>query len=76
MIVDHGRSMNTPNDPITNAWINLFICITTNDMNEFYMALSGHTPNPNSKKHYTWEEVNKTAQVKDYKRHSKLKVSR
>ena len=53
------RSMNQRNKAIIDAWVRFYICITTNDMNEFYKALSGKLPRKGSKKHYTWEMANK-----------------
>lgn len=55
-----GRSMNQCNEAIIDAWVRLYICITTNDINEFYQALSGKVPRKGSKKHYTWEMANKS----------------
>ena len=57
--MNEGRTLNQHSDPIKRAWINLFICITTDDVNAFYMALAGHVPR-NSESHATWDEVNKT----------------
>ena len=58
--MNHGeRSMNQRNAAIIDAWVRLYICITTNDMNEFYKALSGNVPRKGANKHYTWEMVNK-----------------
>ena len=53
------RSMNQCNEAIIDAWVRLYICITTNDINEFYKALSGNVPRKGAKKHYTWEMANK-----------------
>ena len=36
------RSMNQSNEAIIDGWVRLYICITTNDINEFYKALSGN----------------------------------
>ena len=56
-----GRTLNQSTDPIKKAWLNLYVCITTEDINAFYMALSGHTPRE-CDNHYTWNEVHKTAE--------------
>ena len=53
------RSMNQSNEAIIDGWVRLYICITTNDINEFYKALSGKVPRKGVKKNYTWETVNK-----------------
>ncbi len=58
-----GQHMNQRNDMIVNAWINLWICITTKDMHEFYKALGGNTPRAHGH-HYTWDEANKPWPVK------------
>ena len=39
-----GRNINQRNAAIIDAWVRLYICITTNDINEFYKALSGNVP--------------------------------
>ena len=58
--MNHGeRSMNQRNAAIIDAWVRLYICITTNDMNEFYKALSGNVPRKGAKKNRLWEMVNK-----------------
>ena len=54
-----ARSMNQRNAAIIDGWVRLYICITTNDINEFYKALSGNEPRKGVKKHYEWEMVNK-----------------
>lgn len=51
-----GRRMNKHGDPIRQAWLNLFICITTDDVNAFYNALSGR-PVRDSGHHVTWDEA-------------------
>ena len=53
------RSMNEHNAAIIDGWVRLYICITTNDINEFYKALSGKVPRKGVKKHYEWEMVTK-----------------
>lgn len=73
MNVENGRSLNTRNPAVVNAWINFYICITTNDVNEFYKALSGNNPRKKGH-HYTWEEVNKTREP--YKTTHKIKPKR
>ena len=60
------RSMNQRNAAIIDGWVRLYICITTNDINEFYKALSGNVPRKGVKKYYAWETANKP-----YKRNSK-----
>lgn len=68
---ESGRTMNQRNDAIADAWVRLWICITTNDINEFYEALSGHQPRA-SGKHYTWDTVNNAKPInkrkKDFKK--------
>ena len=54
-----ARSMNQSNEAIIDGWVRLYICITTNDINEFYKALSGKVPRKGVKKHYEWEMVTK-----------------
>ena len=54
------RSMNQRNKAIIDAWIRLYICITTNDINEFYKALSGNVPRKGPNKYRLWETVNKS----------------
>lgn len=54
-----GRSMNQRNNAIIDGWVRLYICITTNDINDFYKVLSGKVPRKGVKKNYTWETVNK-----------------
>lgn len=54
-----GRSMNQRNAAIIDGWVRLYICITTNDINEFYKALSGKVPRKGVKKHYEWEMATK-----------------
>lgn len=54
-----ARSMNQRNAAIIDGWVRLYICITTNDINEFYKALSGKVPRKGVKKHYEWEMVTK-----------------
>ena len=54
-----ARSMNQRNAAIIDGWVRLYICITTNDINEFYKALSGNVPRKGVKKHYEWEMVTK-----------------
>lgn len=49
-----GRSMNQRNAAIIDGWVRLYILITTNDINEFYKALSGKVPRKGVKKHYEW----------------------
>ena len=53
------------------ARVRLWICITTNDINEFYEALSGHQPRA-SGKHYTWDTVTNAKPInkrkKDFKK--------
>ncbi len=61
-----GRNMNQRNAAIIDAWVRLYICITTNDINEFYKALNGKVPRKGGKKNYIWEMVNKP-----YKRNRK-----
>lgn len=39
-----GRNINQRNEAIIDGWVRLYICITTNDVNEFYKALSGKGP--------------------------------
>ena len=51
------RSMNQRNAAIIDGWVRLYICITTNDINEFYKALGGKVPRKGVKKHYEWEMV-------------------
>lgn len=48
-------------DPLKMAWLNLWVCITTNDIQEFYNALNGGKPKKirESENHPTWDEVNK-----------------
>ena len=53
------RSMNQRNAAIIDAWVRLYICITTNDINEFYKALNGNVPRKGPKKYRLWETVNK-----------------
>lgn len=53
-----GRSMNQRNAAIIDGWVRLYICITTNDINEFYKALGGNTPREGTTHHYTWETAN------------------
>ena len=47
------------NAAIIDGWVRLYICITTNDINEFYKALSGKVPRKGVKKHYEWEMATK-----------------
>lgn len=54
-----GRNINQRNAAIIDGWVRLYICITTNDINEFYKALSGKVPRNGVKKYYTWETANK-----------------
>lgn len=70
MTVENGRSLNTRNPAIVNAWINFYICITTNDVNEFYKALSGNNPRKKGH-HYTWDEVNKTKPLNKHRKNLK-----
>ena len=42
-------------DPLKMAWLNLWICITTNDIQEFYKPKKIRE----SENHHTWDEVNK-----------------
>ena len=60
------RSMNQSNEAIIDGWVRLYICITTNDINEFYNALSGHEKRKGAKNYHLWEMVNKP-----YKRNRK-----
>lgn len=46
--------MNQRNKAIIDGWIRLYICITTNDVNEFYKALSGNVPRKGVKKYYPY----------------------
>ena len=65
------RSMSQRNTAIIDGWVRLYICITTNDINEFYKALSGKLPRKGVKKNYTWETANKP-----YERKKRNKISR
>lgn len=53
------RSMNQSNEAIIGGRVRLQICITTNDINEFYKALSGNVTRKGAKKYRLWETVNK-----------------
>ena len=53
------RSMNQSNEAIIDGWVRLYICITTNDIDEFYKALSGNEKKKGAKKYQLWEMVNK-----------------
>lgn len=57
-MIDGGRTLNKRDELIRKAWLRLYICITTNDVKEFYAALSGKSV-AEDKKHYTWEVANK-----------------
>ena len=54
-----GRNINQRNAAIIDGWVRLYICITTNDINEFYQALRGKVPRKGVKKYYTWVTANK-----------------
>ena len=60
------RSMNQSNEAIIDGWVRLYICITTNDINEFYKALRGNEKKRGAKNYNLWEMVNKP-----YKRNRK-----
>ena len=60
-----GRSMNQRNAAIIDGWVRLYICITTNDINEFYKALGGNTPREGTAHHYTWETVNNPKKINE-----------
>ena len=54
-----GININQRNAAIIDGWVRLYICITTNDINEFYKALGGNEPKKGAKEHHLWETVNK-----------------
>lgn len=62
--MEGGKTLNKQNDLIKKAWLNLYICITTDDVKEFYKALGGNVLR-NCKNHYTWNEVNNVEQIKE-----------
>lgn len=49
---------------IRAAWLRLYICIITDNKDEFYMALCGHKAYKAEKGNYTWNEVNKTKPIR------------
>ena len=57
------RNINQRNAAIIDGWVRLYICITTNDMNEFYQALSGNEPRKGPNKYRLWETVNKPYKI-------------
>lgn len=71
--MDGGTTLNQSNDLIMKAWINLFICITTNDVNEFYKALSGYELRDGQKKHYTWDVATNARPINIRKDDKRLK---
>ena len=56
MKVDGGKGLCTKSDRIQRAWLNLLIAITTQDRNEFYIAIGGNKPRKPGK-HSVWEKV-------------------
>lgn len=58
MKVDGGKGLCTKSDRIQRAWLNLLIAITTQDRNEFYIAIGGNKlRNDKPGKHSVWEKV-------------------
>jgi len=59
-----GHGLNKRDKSIQDAWMRLYICITTDDINEFYMAYAGHKPYKAKEGNYTWREINKTKPIR------------
>ena len=51
-------------ESIMKAWLRLYVCITTDDIDEFYMAYAGHKVYKAEKGNYTWREINKTKPIR------------
>ena len=54
-----ARSMNQRAAAIIDGWVRLYICITTDDIDEFYKALRGKEKKKGAKNYHLWEMVNK-----------------
>ena len=54
---EQGRRCNLRRYHVLRAWLNLYICITTDDEQAFYKALNGDRGRTAEKK-WLWEYVN------------------
>lgn len=65
------QSLNQKTDPVMKAWLRFFVCLTTDDINEFYHALGMHKPR--GKDNYFWDMVNGGYIEKRYKHQQYLR---